>query len=245
MWAGQSFDSGSQAVTDVLNNACSKGALTWVVGTDDSGHNVLSVVPRPSAANRLLIVGSPLARSAALGPTTLYVRYQSSGDSGKTPAAYGLTSVTTSAREQSGYRVEDYLDLSSAGVQTAGQAQAPASAVLAKFQRAAFTDSITVRPGGLRNLGGTAADPGAYLDGNMTAMVCKLLLADYTPVGDVITGAPSVLIGSYSWDDAALTATLTPAESIRHDFSSLMQMIADTRPHRTRPTHRHHKALHH
>jgi|SRR5215471_5387056 len=245
MWVGQSFDSGSQTVTDVLNNACSKGGLTWTVNTDDSGNNVLNVVPRPSAANRLLIVGTPLARSAALGPTTLYVRYQSTGDSGKTPAAYALTSVTTSAREQAGYRVEDYMDLSSAGQQTATQAQAPASAVLQKFQRVAFTDAVTVGHGGLRNLGGTACDPGSYLDGNMTAMVCKLLLADYTPVGDTITGAPSILVGSYSWDDGAVQATITPSDSIRHDFSSLMQMIADTRPHRTRPTHRHHKAIHH
>jgi hypothetical protein len=245
LWAGQAVDSGSVAVTDALNNACSKGGLTWIVTTTDTGSNVLSVVPRPSAPNRLLIIGDPMARSAALGPTTLYVRYQSAADGGKTPAAYGLTSVTTALREPASGRVEDYMDLSSAGAQTAGQAQAPASAVLQKFQRDAFTASVTVRHGSLLNLGGTPCDPGAYLDGNMTAMVCKLLLADYTPVSDVITGAPSVLVGSYSWDDAALLATITPSESIRHNFASLMQMIAGTAPHRTRPTHRHHKSLHH
>src|SRR5215472_18073207 len=97
----------------------------------------------------------------------------------------------------------------------------------------------------LRNLGGTPVDPGCFYTEGQVGMVCKLLLADYTPAADVIVGAPSILVGQYQWDDGAMTATITPAESIRHDFSSLMQMIADTRPVRTRPTHRHHKAMHH
>jgi hypothetical protein len=243
LFVGQSVDSGSVAVTDALNNACSKGGLTWVVNTSDTGQNVLSVVTRPTAANRLLVIGTPLSRSVVLGPTTIFVRYQSGGDSGKNKATYGLTSSSI-PRDGAG-RVEDYMDLSSAGVYTATQAQAPASAVLQKFQRVAFSEAIAVRAGALRNLGGTAVDPGCYLDGNMTAMVCRLLLADYTPTADVTVGAPSILVGAYEWNDATLTATITPSDSIRHDFSSLMQLIAGSAPHRTRPTHRHHKAIHH
>ena len=242
MWVGQVMDSASVSVTDVLNNACTKGSLTWIVSTVPGG-NVLSVVPRPTAANRLLVVGSPLGRSVALGPTTLYVRYQTAGDSGRTAAQYAVTSSSI-PRDGAG-RVEDYLDLSSAGAQTATQAQAPASAVLAKFQRVAFTDSMTARHGGLRTLGGAFVDPGCFFTDSTVGMVCKLLLADYTPTADVTVGAPSILVGAYEWNDATLTATITPSESIRHNFSSLMQLIAGNAPHRTRPTHRHHKSVHH
>ena len=181
----------------------------------------------------------------ALGPTTVFVRYQSAADKGGANAQYGITSVTSN-RDALG-RVEDFMDLSSAGVQTAGQAQAPASAVLAKYQRVAFTDAVTFAYGALRTLGGAAIDPGCFYTEGSVGMVCKLLLADYTPPADVIVGAPSVLVGSYQWDDATMTGTLQPAESVRHNFSSLMQMIADSRPARSKQTHRHHhhKALHH
>lgn len=244
MWTGQAVDSASTSVTDVLNNACTKGSLTWLVTTTGAG-NTLAVIPRPSAANRLLVADAPLARSVVLEPTTLYVRYQSGGDKGGSAATYGLTSVTTAGLEAATGRLEDYMDLSSAGVQTATAAQAPAQAVLNKYRRAAFTDQIIARHGSLLNLGGVPCDPGCYFTEGQQGMVCRLLLADYTPPSDVIVGAPTVLIGSYSWDDAAMVATITPAESLRHDFSSLMQMIADTRPQRTRPTHKHHKAIHH
>lgn len=245
MWVGQQVDTASATVTDILNLVCTKGGLTWLVATTPRG-NVLSVVPLPTAPNRILVTGSPLARSVAAGPTTLYLRYQSTSDAGNVPAVFGLTSVSQAGLEAAAGRKEDWDDLSSAGVLTAGAAQAVGNQALKKWQRVTFTDAVTARRGSLLNLGGTPADPGCFYTEGQTGMVCRLWLADYTPAGDVIVGAPAVLVGAYEWNDADMVATITPAESLRHDFSALMSMIVDTRPApRTRPTTSAIKHVHH
>jgi len=39
-----------------------------------------------------------------------------------------------------------------------------------------------------------------------------------------------LLVGAYEWDDAARVATLTPFDSMRHNFSSLMQAAGGPDP---------------
>jgi hypothetical protein len=237
MWVGQEMDSATSKVTDVLNMACTKGGLTWMVQTIPRG-NVLRVVALPTAATRLLVSGDPVPRSIAEGPTTLYVRYQATWDDpdNNQAATYAVTSVTNAALEASTGRREQTLDISSAGVYTAGQAQGVGNQVMKKFTRAAFTEPFTIRPGSLRNLGGQAVDPGSFFQDGQYGMVCRLLLGDYTPGSDSQTGAPVFLVGAYEWNDAEAIGTVTPAESMRHDFASLMSMIGETLPERTQPT---------
>lgn len=237
MWVGQQTDTGSQTVTDILNMVCYKGGLTWMVRTLPQG-NVLSVVPLPTTPNRLLVSADPVPRSIAAGPTTLYIRYQASADDAdtNTVATYGLTSVTNSALEASTGRREDFLDLSSAGVYTAGQAQAVGNQAMKQFTRVAFAEPFTVRHGSLRSLGGTLLDPGAFYMDGMAGMVCRLLLADYTPGSDSQLGAPQFLTGGYEWNDADLVGTVTPYEALRHDFSSLLEMVGSSAPDRTGAT---------
>ena len=236
MWTGQPQDSGAATIADLLNQMCSKGGLTWIVRTVPGG-NILSVLPLPTVPNRMLVSGDPAARSVAAGPTTLYVRYQVTWDSasGKNPATYDVTSVTNTALEASTGRREEMMDISSAGVMTAAAAQAVGSQVLKRFTRVSFTDPFTARGGALQTLGGVAVDPGSFYPDGMTGMVCKLLLADYAPAADSPRGQPSFLVGHYEWDDQALTATITPFESMRHDFTSLLAEAAAEVPVRQQP----------
>ena len=239
MWIGQAFDSGSQTVADVLNLICNKGGLTWSVVTTAAG-NTLTVFALPTAANRLLVAGGPVARSVATGATMIRIRYQASADSGATKATYALTSVTDTARDAQQGHTEDFMDISSAGVYTAGQAQAIGNQVLKRFVRAAFTDPFTVRLGGLLNMGGQPADPGVFYAEGQTAMVCRVLLADLGYAGDIATGPVQFTVGEYSWDDGACVATVTPMDSFRHDWGSLMSAAADTAPVRAAPASRLH-----
>jgi len=237
MWMGQQVDSGSQSVTDLLNQICAKGGLTWQVVTGPGG-NRLNVYALPTTPNRLLVSTAPVGQSIAAGADAIYIRYQSSADKNKTKAAYGLTSVTQGSMISQLGRTEDYLDLSSAGVQTSGQAQAVGTAVLQRFTRAGFTDVLPAPRGALANMGGTPVDPGAFYQDGAMHMYLRVLLTDFAFAGEVARGPVQFLVAAYQWDDAAMVASITPFESIRHDFSSLMQIAAQDDHPRSRPTHK-------
>lgn len=238
LWLGQAVDSAAQDITELLNLITSKGGLTWSVVTGPDGINVLSVYALPTVANRLLVVNAPVAQSVAAGPDKIYIRYQATADAGKKPATYGLTSVAQQQVIDAQGMRQDWMDLSSAGVTTAVAAQGVGNSVLKRFTRAGFTDAFTARFGQLLNLGGTAADPGLFWGDGMTAMVVRVLLADFAFSGEVARGPITLMIGAYEWDDGAMTATLTPFESMRHDFASLMSAAVDSFHPRQQPTHK-------
>ena len=240
MWIGQQADEPSLSIADILNLITTKGGLTWVVRTVPQG-NVLTVLPLPSAANRLLVVADPEARTIAAGPTTLYVRYQATWDntagSVNTPATYSWVSVTPEpGLEAASGRREDWLDIGSAGVRTSGTAAGIGTSAMAQFTRNAFTNAFPVRYGWLRNLGGQPTDPGVFYEPPTPCWVYRLWAADYAPASDALAEAPTVLIGAYEWNDETLEGTATPFEVLRHDFASLMSMITETLPVRTQPT---------
>ena len=235
MWIGQAPDSASTTVADVLSLICHKGGLTWQVQTIPQG-NVLSVFALPTAATRLLVATGAVPQSITDGADVIYVRYQSSWDTGKTPAQYATTSVSNSDLITLTGRREDFADVSSAGKMLSTDAQAVGNQVLKKFTRAAFTDSFTARPGDLLNLGGQPVDPGAFYGDGLNAVVCKLLLADFAYGGEITHGTVQFLVGQYEWDDETLTAAITPFESIRHDFSTLLSSVVDTVPVRVHAT---------
>jgi hypothetical protein len=230
VWAGQKVDSAAQSITELLNLACTKGGLTWQV-TNRSRGQVLQVFPLPTTPNRLLISTQPVGQSIASGPNKIYLRYQSTADTTKLAAAYATTSVSNSAAiNKQGLR-EDFTDLSSAGVQTSGAAQTVGNNVLKRFTRAGFADAFTVKHGELTNMGGTAVDLGTYHE-HSTPTLIKVLLTDFAFGGEVTKGPITFMVGAYEWDDDARIATITPFESIRHDFGSLLQVAVDAMPHR-------------
>jgi hypothetical protein len=236
MWTGQQFDSASQDITEMLNLICSKGGLTWQVTTGPGG-NVLTVFPLPTAPNRILVATSPEPQTIAAGANAIFGRFQSSAD-GAAKAVYGLTSSVQQSLIDAQGRREDYMDVSSAGVQTAGSTQAAINQVLKRFTRAGFTSPFVIQPGGLLNMGGTPVDPGVFYQDGSSVMVCRVLLSDFAFSGEVARGPVNLLVGAYQWDDDARTATITPFESMRHDFASLMQAAVDHIPVRTQPTHK-------
>jgi hypothetical protein len=238
IWTGQQFDSGSQTITDLLNLGCTKGALTWQVTSGPGDRNVVSIFPLPTAANRVIIATSPEAQSIASGPNSVYLRYQSSADSTttSTPAVYGLANAQSAAQIAAQGLREDYTDLSSAGTLSGSAAAAVGTSVLQRFQRAGFTDPFTIQYGQLTNLGGAPVDPGVYYQDSATVMVCRALLSDFAFAGEVNRGPVIFPVGSYQWDDGAMTATITPFGSVRHDFTSLMSAAVDSIPVRHQPT---------
>lgn len=235
MWMGQQFDSASQDITSMLNQICSKGGLTWQVTTGPGDRNVLSVFPLPTAPNRLLVATSPEPQTIASGANAIFGRYQSSPDAA-TKATYGLTSSVSQALIDAQGRREDYADFGSAGVQTAGSIQTTLGLVLKRFTRAGFTSPFVIQPGQLMNMGGTPVDPGVFYQDSAAVMVCRVLLSDFAFSGEVTRGPVNLLVGSYVWDDAACTATITPFESMTHDFTSMLQAAVDDIPVRSQPT---------
>ena len=234
IWAGQQVDSGAQTITDLLNLGCSKGGLTWSVATRQGG-NYVSVYPLPAAANRLLIGTEPQSRSIGDGPSDLYARYQATWDVDTTPATYGLTSVSNAADRAAHGRREKLMDISSAGVYTAGQAQAIATSTMARYVRGGFSQPFTVAPGDLLTQGGTACDLGLFWADGITAMVCEPWLADFSFGGEQFPGLTAFLVGEYEYSEEDGTALITPFESARRDFSALLQNAVDSTPVRTQP----------
>jgi len=234
LWVGQAVDSGSESIGALLDTGCHKGGLTWSVTTAPQG-NLLTVYALPTAANRILVSTQPEARSIASGPNAIYVRRQATWDSGATAATYA-TSVATNAADIAAHgRKEDFMDISSAGVYTDPQAVAVAQSALKRFQRAGWSGPFTVQPGQLTTQGGQRCDLGTFWADGITAMVCELWLADFGYGGEVQGGPTSFLVGSYEYDGTTGQATIQPFESARHDFATLMGLIVDSTPVRSKP----------
>lgn len=229
LWLGQQADTASLSISDLLDLVCHKGGLAWQVTTTSTG-NTLSVFQLPTTANRLMVSADPASQTIGGEPDVIYGRYQSSADNA-TKATYAVTNSSSAALIAATGRREDYLDISSGGVQTAGSTQAVLSNVLKRYTRAAFTQSFDLKYGELMNLGGTPVDPGAPYGGDVPgAMMVRALLADFTFTGEVTPGPVQFMVGAYQWDDAQRIATITPFGSLRQDWQSLLSLAAETVP---------------
>lgn len=233
VWTGQKFDPASQSITDMLNGAVSKGGLTWMISVAPGNQNRLTMFPLPTAPNRILVATSPVAQSIASGPNALFLRRQATADSGKNPATYSLVEVDRNSAITKQGRREDFTDLGSAGVLTSGAATTVGTNVMKRFTRAGFTDPFTVQYGQLMNMGGVPVDPGIFYQDGAVHMFCRAILSDFAFSGEVTLGPVQFLVGAYEWDDAALTATITPFENFRSDFATLLQTATDAAPGRT------------
>jgi hypothetical protein len=223
LWAGQAPDSGSLMIDALLNQGCAHGGLTWYVRRQ-ADQDLLQLVPLPTAPTRLLVCADPVAPSTDATINRIKLRYQSAPDLSPagSPATFALTSVSDQASIDAHGPMETYVDLSSAGVMTAGNAQAVGSFVLQRFQGAALAGPFTARPGQLLTLGGQPAELGAFWQGTDGAMVCRLLLADQGYGGEVGPGPTSFLAGGYDYDEDAQAVSITPFASLRQDFAAFL-----------------------
>jgi hypothetical protein len=115
---------------------------------------------------------------------------------------------------------EAYVDLSSAGVMSAAQAQQVGAYVLSVYQRASFAGPFTVSYGQLLNTGGAPVDPGA----DQAGTVVRLILTDYGFGGEVTPQPVTFIVGAYSWDDFAQKATITPYQTLNQSLSGLLTL---------------------
>lgn len=234
IWLGQQVDSGMQFITDHLNLACSKGSLTWYVNCRPRG-NVLSVFPLPLASTavpgRLLVSTVPALRTLYGSVNRVWERYQTSADARTGPAVFALTSTDEPASIALHGPHEQPADLSSAGNLTAGQAQAVGRLVLNRYQRANFGSGFPVTWGSLLTMGGHPVDPGM----NQAANVYRIVLTETGFGGELVPGPINVLGGEYVWDDHNQAGLMTPFQSNRHDFSTLLGLATPAaRPSRVR-----------
>ena len=71
------------------------------------------------------------------------------------------------------------------------------------------------------NTGGAPIDPGT----DQAGTVIKLILTDYGYGGEVDLSQPlTFIVGSYTWDDLAQTATLVPYVSVDSSIQGLLSL---------------------
>jgi hypothetical protein len=226
-YLAQQYDSGSQTVTDFLNQYTSAGGLTWRVRRGYAG-NLINVFPIPTVPSRILISTVPGQRTLAGYYNCIWIRYQDNhpATASATSPTYALTSVTNAASIAKHGRLETYWDLSPAGYLTAAQAQAFGTAALAKYQAASWSGPFPVAPGQYRTMGGAAVDLGTQHAGE----VARIILAD-GPYGGEVSPAPPVQVytGKYEYRDGDGTATITPFQYWSSDLAGVIQSLTPTR----------------
>jgi hypothetical protein len=226
IWLGQGVDSGAQTITALLNLACTRGGLTWYVNSQPGGYPGadLSVFPLPTVVNRLLVCTQPVARTLGGDINSIWIKYEitaaSSSTSGSQTATYGTVNVQNAASVAAHGVLETYIDLSSAGVMTSAAAEQVGQNVLSVYKRASFGGPFVVNYGQLLNVGGVPIDIGADQAGN----VAQLILTDFGYGGEVEPGPISFIIGSYSYDDFAQAATITPYQALDQSLTGLLSM---------------------
>lgn len=240
IFLGQPPDPASVHVDDMLNQATQLGGLTWTVKRTPRG-NLPQMWTIPTTPNRLLTSAVPAPRTLGGDFNAIKLRYQITADQGAgNSATFGTTWVTDASSIARHGRREFYYDLSSVGNMLLADVQAIGAKVLARYQRASFAGPYTVRPGQLLTLGGQAQDLGVYFMGNEGPMVCKLLLTDEGFGGEVQVGPVTFMVGTYEYSVDDDTATITPFQSVREDFSSLFDAVASG----ARPRPMRHKKKH-
>lgn len=221
LWFGQQIDSGSQYISDLLSLVTTNGGKTWQVNTSPQG-NVLSIFDLPTAVDRTLVCTTPVARTLGGDLNSLYARYQVSADAGNAGAAtYALVNKTTPVSVTEHGAQEAFIDLSSAGTQTATTAGNAIANVLKKYQRASFAGPFVIRYGELLTPGGTPIDLGMETAGH----VCKLVLADFGYGGEIVPGPVQFLTGAYVFDDDSQTAQVTPFQNLDLSLSGLLSAL--------------------
>jgi hypothetical protein len=228
-WLGQEVDSAAQTITSLMNLCCTYGGLTWFVNTTQTG-NFVSLFPLPVAPDRLLVSTTPVARTIAGQPTTVFERYEIADDqvtaAGTSDVAvYGTTSSIDQPSANRYGATEVFIDLSQAGVMAQAAAQAVGTNLLSRFLRANYSNTITAGPGGIMTMGGQPVDLGS----ETSLHVYQLVLAGYGAGGSVATPV-TFLGGQYDFDDAAETGTVTPFQYLASSINDLLEAASTVLP---------------
>jgi hypothetical protein len=228
MFLGSEVDPGDQTITDLLNLVTTYGAYTWYVTTSNYG-NTLRVVPLPAAPNRLLVATTPVPRTLGGDVNTIFAKYVISSDNSTTGAAEvdGVGVSTNPASIALYGAMEAYIDLTQAGAMSAATAEGYGNNVLSRFIHATYGGSFQVGPNQLLTMGGQPVDIGA----DQAATVCQLVFTDYAFGGEVTPfPPPQFLVGEYSYDDDAQTATVTAFSYLGQSISDMLQAASTTLP---------------
>ncbi len=142
------------------------------------------------------------------------------GVASSTAATFGTTSVQNAQSVAAHQVIETNMDLSSAGVMSAGAAQAVGNYVLQVYVRASFAGPFTGSYGQLLNAGGVPIDPGT----DQAGTVVRLILTDYGYGGEVSMQPVTFPLGAYAWDDFAQKFTATPYVALDQSLSGLLSM---------------------
>lgn len=222
-WMGQATDPGSQTVTAFLNLICTRGGLTWYVNSQPGGaYNAddLNVFPLPTTPSRLLVCTTPVARTLGGYINTIFFRYCVTSDNATSGAAatYNVLEVRNAASIAAHSPLETYIDVTDIGVASVTQLQTLAANIFSIYQAASYAGPFTASYGQLLNTGGAPIDPATDQAGTMVRMI----LADWGLGGEVVPGPIDVIIASYSWDDFAQVATLTPMTTFDQSLTGML-----------------------
>lgn len=221
----QPQDTASQTVTDHLNQVTSPSSQTWRVHRVNAGLQV-DLIPIPTAVTRLLITTVPAARTVAGYINALYARFEATADAGGNAATFGLTSATNAASIAAHDRLEDYWDLSSAGVLTSGAVAAKAASAIAKYQAASFSAAFTVPHGQYLTLGGAPVDMACEKAGE----VAQLIFADGPYGAELVPGPVTFPVGAVSYDADSNQLAVTPFQSYFGTLSNVLALLAPKAP---------------
>jgi len=228
IWLGQGVDPAAQKIGDLLNLVCTRGALTWYVNSQPGGTlgSTLSVFALPTAVNRLFVCTQPIPRTLGGYINTLFIRYQTAADSTNAggsinPATFATTSVQNASSAGVHGVIEDFLDLTDAGVLTLSGAQAVGNKILQIYQAASFSDPFVLNYGQLLTTGGQPIDPGT----DQAGTVAQVIATDYAYGGSVTPQFPITFpVGKYQWDDFGQVAMAWPFQSLDQSMSGLLAM---------------------
>jgi len=218
-WLETAPDMGSLTVTDHMNNITAKYGQVWSVARNGQ----LSIGNIPANANRLLTSTAPVPRTLFGMCTTAFLYYCVSDD-GNGNTAYATTCVFNQAAINQFGPNETYVDLSSMTVNgtnnviSQAQAQQVGTYLLNNYQQANWAGPFVAQPGDLMTMGGVGID----LATEQAGSVVRLMVTDAPFGGQVVAGAIEFVVGAYSYDDDAQTATLTPLKAYNTDLSTLL-----------------------
>jgi hypothetical protein len=225
-YTAQPQDSGTVTVTDAMNQFTQTQSTTWRVHRVQAGWQV-DMVPVPAVPTRMLVTSVPQARTLAGYVNGLYVKYQSKADTGNTAAATSFQIPVLPDSIARHDRMEQFWDVTSSGVLTGAAALALGQQALAKYQSASYAAAITASPGQYQTTGGVPVDLACEHAGE----VVQLVLADGPYGGEVYPWPPVVFpVGQVKYDATAGTLEITPYQSWKDDFGSVMTILAPAAP---------------
>jgi hypothetical protein len=240
IFLGQQQDSASETITAHLNLLITGGGLIWklyrpVASSPPASPWQLKVTPftqdadgNPTAKpNRILVCNTPVARTIAADINYIVMRYQITADAPATStkkattATFGLTQVSNLASIAQHGQMEYYIDISSAGVLTAAQAQAIGQNILNRYIRASFAGPFAVLPGQVLNAAGTPVDLGC----DDAGLIYRVMVTDASYGGEVAPAPLTFMSGAYEYNEDTGGATITPYQSARQDMASLISAL--------------------